>query len=71
MAQDTQQSEIKPDVKFEKAIFAAGCFWCIEPTYDQMDGVLETIAGYIGGRKKILPMNKSQQERLAIPKHFL
>ena len=35
-----------------KAIFAGGCFWCMEPPYDKLDGVVSTISGYIGGQKK-------------------
>jgi peptide-methionine (S)-S-oxide reductase len=31
------------------ATFAGGCFWCMEPPYDKLDGVLSTISGYIGG----------------------
>lgn len=31
------------------AIFAGGCFWCMEPPFDETEGVLETISGYIGG----------------------
>ena len=31
------------------ATFAGGCFWCMEPPYDKLDGVLATISGYIGG----------------------
>ena len=31
------------------ATFAGGCFWCMEPPYDELDGVISTIAGYIGG----------------------
>lgn len=31
------------------AIFAGGCFWCMEPPYDKLDGVLATTSGYIGG----------------------
>lgn len=34
------------------AIFAGGCFWCMEPPYDKLDGVLETISGYSGGHVK-------------------
>lgn len=34
------------------AIFAGGCFWCMEPPYDKLDGVLSTTSGYIGGRSK-------------------
>lgn len=31
------------------AVFAGGCFWCMEPPYDKLDGVLSTVSGYIGG----------------------
>ena len=35
-----------------KATFAGGCFWCMEPPYDELEGVISTISGYIGGTKK-------------------
>ena len=35
-----------------KATFAGGCFWCMEPPYDKLDGVISTISGYAGGTKK-------------------
>ena len=31
------------------AVFAGGCFWCMEPPFDKLDGVLSTISGYTGG----------------------
>jgi len=31
------------------AVFAGGCFWCMEPPYDKLDGVIATISGYAGG----------------------
>ncbi|WP_444937645.1 peptide-methionine (S)-S-oxide reductase MsrA [Microbulbifer sp. JMSA002] len=34
------------------AIFAGGCFWCMEPPYDKVNGVLETTSGYSGGHVK-------------------
>lgn len=33
----------------ETAIFAGGCFWCVESDFDKLDGVLETVSGYTGG----------------------
>lgn len=34
------------------AIFAGGCFWCMEPPYDDQAGVTATTSGYIGGELK-------------------
>lgn len=33
----------------ETAIFAGGCFWCVESDFDHVPGVLDTISGYAGG----------------------
>ncbi|MBU0506199.1 MAG: peptide-methionine (R)-S-oxide reductase MsrB [bacterium] len=33
----------------EKAIFAGGCFWCMEPPFQALFGVKEVVCGYIGG----------------------
>jgi len=33
------------------AIFAGGCFWCMEPPFDKLDGVLSTTSGYTAGHK--------------------
>ena len=34
----------------EKATCAGGCFWCMEPPYDAIPGVISTTSGYLGGR---------------------
>ncbi len=31
------------------AVFAGGCFWCMEPPFDAIDGVVKTTSGYTGG----------------------
>ncbi|MBX2835409.1 MAG: peptide-methionine (S)-S-oxide reductase MsrA [Gammaproteobacteria bacterium] len=33
----------------EKAIFAGGCFWCVEKDFEALDGVLEAVSGFTGG----------------------
>jgi peptide-methionine (S)-S-oxide reductase len=35
--------------KSETAIFAGGCFWCMESPFDAIDGVISTTVGYTGG----------------------
>ncbi len=37
--------------KFEKATLAGGCFWCMQPVYDKLPGVVSTTVGYTGGTK--------------------
>lgn len=32
-----------------KATFAGGCFWCMEPPYEKVEGVIQVVPGYIGG----------------------
>jgi len=36
----------------EKATFAGGCFWCMEPPFEKLEGVKEVISGYTGGSKE-------------------
>ena len=36
----------------KKATFAGGCFWCMEPPFDKLKGVISTTSGYTGGHKK-------------------
>jgi len=40
---------LKSAEPFETATFAGGCFWCMEPPFDKIDGVLSTTSGYTGG----------------------
>ena len=38
--------------ELQKATFAGGCFWCMEPPFEKLDGVVEVVSGYTGGHKK-------------------
>ena len=40
------------------AVFAGGCFWCMEPPFDKLPGVVATTSGYTGGQK----INSTYQE---------
>jgi peptide methionine sulfoxide reductase msrA/msrB len=37
---------------YEKATFAGGCFWCMQPPFEKLQGVHEVLAGYAGGTGK-------------------
>lgn len=38
--------------KMAVATFAGGCFWCMEPPFDALGGVISTTSGYTGGNKR-------------------
>jgi peptide-methionine (S)-S-oxide reductase len=38
--------------KLEKATFAGGCFWCVVPPFEHLNGVVSVTSGYTGGQKK-------------------
>lgn len=35
---------------YKMAVFAGGCFWCMEKPFKELGGVLDVISGYIGGK---------------------
>lgn len=45
-------NNVHADNKFKKAMFAGGCFWCMEPAFEQLKGVVDVKAGYAGGKEK-------------------
>jgi methionine-S-sulfoxide reductase len=50
-----EQGKISPEYseRLEKATFAGGCFWCMEPPFDKLEGVVSTTSGYTGGNEKM------------------
>lgn len=47
-AQVTQRAPM--GVALDTAVFAGGCFWCVEEAFDAVQGVVSTVSGYTGGR---------------------
>ena len=46
------QTKSEPVIELSLATFAGGCFWCVEADFDKIDGVAETISGFMGGTTK-------------------
>ena len=46
------EDKILKDKNYQKAYFAGGCFWCMEESFDKIDGVKKSISGYSGGHLK-------------------
>jgi peptide methionine sulfoxide reductase msrA/msrB len=40
---------VSAQTQYEKATFAGGCFWCMQPPFEKLDGVLQVVSGYTGG----------------------
>lgn len=43
-------AETSPEL--DTAIFAGGCFWCMEPPFDKLHGIVSTTSGYTSGHKQ-------------------
>ncbi|MBN1849509.1 MAG: peptide-methionine (R)-S-oxide reductase MsrB [Deltaproteobacteria bacterium] len=48
----TDSTQAKDAISQEKAIFAGGCFWCMEKPFEELDGVISVTSGYTGGTGK-------------------
>ncbi len=51
-AAEVKDMESGKNSGYMEATFAGGCFWCMEPPFDSLSGVVETIVGYSGGKEK-------------------
>lgn len=47
-----EELPMREGAKMEKATFAGGCFWCMEPSFQKLKGVQAVVSGYIGGTVK-------------------
>jgi peptide-methionine (S)-S-oxide reductase len=50
IAATSMAQTVAPAPATAKAVFAGGCFWCVESDFDKVPGVLSTVSGYTGGR---------------------
>ncbi|WP_082759742.1 peptide-methionine (S)-S-oxide reductase MsrA [Abyssisolibacter fermentans] len=63
---------MRKSIKYEKAIFAGGCFWCMVSPFDVLDGIIEVKSGYIGGHvenptyKDVKSQNSGHYEAIMI-----
>ena len=51
MATPLGLAQEKPATTTKTAIFAGGCFWCMQEPFDHVPGVVKTVVGYTGGDK--------------------
>jgi peptide methionine sulfoxide reductase msrA/msrB len=43
-------SAVSAQPAYEKAVFAGGCFWCMTPPFEKLNGVISVVSGYTGGK---------------------
>lgn len=49
MATTSSEGQNSSTSETKTAVFAGGCFWCIQPAFDKAKGVIKTVVGYCGG----------------------
>ncbi len=49
LAEDTMTAQHPTTIQTQTATFAGGCFWCMQPAFDDLNGVVSTTVGYAGG----------------------
>jgi len=51
-SKNIQKETEKMEIKKETAVFAGGCFWCMEHIFESEQGIIEAVSGYTGGHTK-------------------
>lgn len=52
LAKDMTRAPVVQPEGTEVATFAGGCFWCVEASLEKVEGVVEVVSGYAGGKEK-------------------
>lgn len=47
-----KKQPISPNAELDSAIFAGGCFWCVEADFEKVEGVASVVSGYTGGTEE-------------------
>lgn len=55
---------VASNVFAEKAVFAGGCFWCMEADFEKLEGVSEVVSGFTGGTLKNPTYNGNHEGHL-------
>lgn len=48
---ESPTKKVEPTAGLAQAVFAGGCFWCMEPPFEKLDGVKTVVSGYTGGKQ--------------------
>jgi methionine-S-sulfoxide reductase len=51
-AESANVEPVAASSSLETATFAGGCYWCTESDFDKVEGVVETVSGFMGGHTK-------------------
>jgi methionine-S-sulfoxide reductase len=52
LREELEMGDTISDKKYETAVFAGGCFWCMVSPFDVLEGIIEVKSGYTGGHKE-------------------
>ena len=67
---NSQVENMENKESLETITLGAGCFWCVEAVFEQLDGVHSAVSGYMGGHIKILATGRYAPDEPAMQKWY-